>query len=162
MTTGSLGQGFSAAMGIAQGLKMDKRDVTVYTAIGDGESNEGQVWEAAMFASQRKLSNIIAFTDCNKQQLDGLTSDIMSMEPFEDKWKAFGWFTQRVDGHDIGALDAAIGKAKEQAKAPGGKPSMIVMDTVKGKGCSFAEGVVPNHNMTYDMAKAAEAVAALG
>ncbi len=158
MTTGSLGQGFSAAMGIALGLQMDKSKSTVYTLIGDGESNEGQVWEAAMFASQRKLSNIVGFVDCNKQQLDGLTSGIMDMEPIDEKWKAFGWFTQRVDGHDVAALDAAIRAAKAEAS----RPSMIVMDTVKGKGCNFAEGVVPNHNMTFDMAKAQEAIAALG
>jgi transketolase len=158
MTTGSLGQGFSAAMGIALGHKMDGSKATIYTLIGDGESNEGQIWEAAMFAAYRGLSNVIAFTDCNKQQLDGLTSAIMDMEPFEDKWKAFGWFTQRVDGHDIAALDAAIEAARAETK----RPSMIIMDTIKGKGCSFAEGVVPNHNMTFDMAKAAEAIAALG
>jgi transketolase len=93
MTTGSLAQGFSAAMGIALGLRMDKSAATVFTLIGDGESNEGQVWEAAMFAAARKLSNIVAFTDCNKQQLDGLTSSIIDMEPLHEKWKAFGWFT---------------------------------------------------------------------
>jgi transketolase len=157
MTTGSLAQGFSSAVGVALGLAMDKKPVKVYTVIGDGESNEGQVWEAAMFASAKKLSNLIAFTDCNKQQLDGLTSSIMDMEPLDKKWEAFGWFTQRVDGHDFAALDAAI----RAAKAETSRPSMIVMDTVKGKGCSFAEGVVPNHNMTFDMAKANEAIAAL-
>lgn len=158
MTTGSLGQGFSSAVGVALGLSMDKKPSKVYAIVGDGESNEGQVWEAAMFAGARKLSNLIAFTDCNKQQLDGLTSEILDIEPLGDKWKAFGWFTQRVDGHDFAALDAAI----KAAKAETGKPSMIIMDTIKGKGCSFAEGVVPNHNMTFDMAKANEAIAALG
>ncbi|MCL1955298.1 MAG: transketolase [Spirochaetes bacterium] len=158
MTTGSLGQGFSAAIGIALGLKMDKRNSTVYTIIGDGESNEGQVWEGALFAGYRKLSNLVAFTDYNKQQLDGFTKDILDLGDLAAKWAAFDWFTQEVDGHDIAALDAAIEKALAQKD----KPSMIVMHTIKGKGCNFAEGVEKNHSMAFDMEKAKEAIAALG
>jgi transketolase len=158
MTTGSLGQGFSAAIGIALGLKMDKKNSTVYTIIGDGESNEGQVWEGALFAGYRKLSNLVAFTDYNKQQLDGFTKDILDLGDLAAKWAAFGWFTQEVDGHDIAALDAVIEKALAQKD----KPSMIVMHTIKGKGCNFAEGVEKNHSMAFDMEKAKEAIAALG
>jgi transketolase len=157
MTTGSLGQGFSASIGIALGLRMDKKTSTVYTIIGDGESNEGQVWESALFAAYRKLSNLIAFTDYNKQQLDGFTKDILDMGDLAAKWNSFGWFTQEVDGHDIAALDAAIEKALAQKD----KPSMIVMHTIKGKGCNFAEGVEKNHSMAFDMEKAKEAIAAL-
>ena len=157
MTTGSLGQGFSAALGIALGLGMDKKSSTVYTIIGDGESNEGQVWECALFAAYNKLSNLIAFTDFNKQQLDGFTKDILDLGDLSAKWKAFGWFTQEADGHDISALDSAIEKALAEKE----RPSMIIMNTIKGKGCNFAEGVEKNHSMAFDMAKAKEAIAAL-
>ena len=157
MTTGSLGQGFSAAIGIALGLKMDKKTSTVYTIIGDGESNEGQVWEGALFAGFHKVSNLIAFTDYNKQQLDGFTKDILDLGDLAAKWKTFGWFIQEVDGHDIAALDAAIEKALAEKE----KPSMIIMHTIKGKGCNFAEGVEKNHSMAFDMEKAREAIATL-
>jgi transketolase len=157
MTTGSLGQGFSAALGIALGLRLDGSGGTVYTVIGDGESDEGQVWEAAMYAGHCRLSRLIAFTDYNKQQLDGFTRDILDLESLADKWRAFGWFVQQVDGHDFLAMDKAIQAAKTQAS----KPSMIILDTIKGKGCTFAEGLVGNHNMSYGMDQAAAAIAAL-
>jgi transketolase len=158
MTTGSLGQGFSAAIGIALGLRMDKKTSVVYTIIGDGESNEGQIWEGALFAGFQKLSNLVAFTDYNKQQLDGFSKDILDLGDLAAKWAAFGWFAQEVDGHDVAAIDAAIEKALAQKD----KPSMIVMNTIKGKGCSFAEGMEKNHSMMFDMNKAKEAIAALG
>jgi transketolase len=157
MTAGSLGQGFSAAMGIALGLRMDGNPCRVYTIIGDGESDEGQIWEAALFAASQKLSNLIAFTDFNKQQLDGYTRDIIDLGDLASKWAAFGWFTQEVDGHDIEALDGAVERALSQS----GAPSMIVMDTVKGKGCFFAEGVEKNHSMAFNLEKAREAIAVL-
>jgi transketolase len=157
MTTGSLGQGFSAALGIALGLRIDKKPCTVYTVIGDGESDEGQIWEGALFAGHQKLSGLVAFTDYNKQQLDGYTKDIIDLGDLAAKWTAFGWFAQTVDGHDIAALDAAIEKALAQKE----KPSMIVMNTIKGKGCAFAEGIEKNHSMAFDLAKAREAIAAL-
>jgi len=160
MTTGSLGQGFSAALGIALALRLDKKKSTVYAIIGDGESDEGQIWEAALFASAHKISNLTAFTDYNKQQLDGYVKDILDLGDLEAKWKSFGWFTQTVDGHDIEALDAAISAAKKQS-AEGGLPSMIIMNTVKGKGCFFAEGVEKNHSMAFDLEKAKEAIASL-
>jgi transketolase len=157
MTTGSLGQGFSAAIGIALGLRMDKRSSAVYTIIGDGESDEGQIWEGALFAGAQKLSNLVAFTDYNKQQLDGFTKDIIDLGDLAAKWASFGWFTQELDGHDVAALDGAIEKALAQKD----KPSMIVMNTIKGKGCCFAEGVEKNHSMAFDLAKAKEAITAL-
>ena len=157
MTAGSLGQGFSAAVGMALGLKMDTRPNRVYAIVGDGESDEGQIWEAAMFAAAKGVSNITAFTDFNKQQLDGYVKDIMDLGDLAAKWKAFGWFTQEVDGHDLEALDKAIDAAADQKE----KPAMIVMHTVKGKGCNFAEGVEKNHSMVFNMDKAKEAIAAL-
>lgn len=157
MTTGSLGQGFSAAIGIALGLRLDKIASTVYTIIGDGESDEGQVWEGALYAGSKGVSNIVAFTDRNKQQLDGYVKDILDLGDLEAKWKAFGWFTQSVDGHDFAALDAAI----DAANAEKTRPSMIIMNTLKGKGCFFAEGVEKNHSMQFDLAKAEEAIAKL-
>ena len=157
MTAGSLGQGFSAAVGIALGLKMDGKPCRVYSIVGDGESDEGQIWEAAMFAAGKGITNITAFTDYNKQQLDGYLKDILDIGDLPAKWKAFGWFTQEVDGHDIEALDKAIDAAQAQTE----KPSMIIMHTIKGKGCSFAEGIEKNHSMNFNMEKAKEAIAVL-
>ena len=157
MTAGSLGQGFSAAIGIALALRMDKRPSRVYTIIGDGESDEGQIWEGALFAAAQGVSNLTAFTDYNKQQLDGYTKDVMDLGNLAAKWTAFGWYTQEVDGHDLEALDGAVEKTLAQKD----KPSMIIMHTVKGKGCNFAEGVEKNHSMTFNLEKAREAVAAL-
>jgi transketolase len=150
MTAGSLGQGISCAVGIAVGAKLKKDGARVYSIIGDGESQEGQVWEAAMYAAHMKLDNLIAFTDYNKQQLDALIDEINSLEPLMDKWAAFGWNVIDVpDGHDIEAIDAAI----IRAKGCQGKPSMIILHTIKGKGVSFAvaAGATPttsNHNMS--------------
>ena len=157
MTTGSLGQGISAVVGMALANKLDKIDSNVYLIIGDGESNEGQVWEAAMAAAHYKLDNIIAFTDYNKMQIDGYTKDIMDVDNLVAKWEAFGWNTSEIKGHDFKELDDAIIKAQKQK----GKPSMIILDTVKGKGVCFAEGKLENHNMNFDIAKAKEAIAVL-
>jgi transketolase len=157
MTAGSLGQGFSAAIGMALGLKMDNKPNRVYAIIGDGESDEGQIWEGAMFAAAKGIANITAFTDYNKQQLDGYSRDILDLGDIKAKWNAFGWFTQEVNGHDIEELDKAV----EAALAQKEKPSMIIMDTIKGKGCNFAEGIEKNHSMAFNMEKAKEAVAAL-
>jgi transketolase len=157
MTAGSLGQGFSVAVGIALGLRIDKSPARVYSIIGDGESDEGQIWEAALFGAAHHLSNITAFTDYNKQQLDGYTKDILDLGDLKAKWASFGWFTQEVDGHDYQALDEAIEKSIAQKD----KPSMIIMNTIKGKGCNFAEGIEKNHSMAFDLVKAREAMAAL-
>ncbi len=151
MTAGSLGQGFSAATGIAIAGKMDNKDYYVYSLIGDGESQEGQIWEAAMLAGSMKLDNFIAFTDFNHAQIDGTTDEINSISPLDKKWEAFKWHTQVVDGHDIRSILEAIKIAKEHK----GKPSMIILDTIKGKDVFFAEGKVSCHNMpvTPEMAK---------
>lgn len=146
MTTGSLGQGLSAAIGIALGNRIDGISSKVYVIIGDGESNEGQVWEAAQAAAQFKLNHLIAFTDYNKLQLDGFMQDIMNIEDIAAKWASFGWFVQRVNGHDFTQMDQAIGLAKLEHT----RPSMIILDTIKGKGVSFAENDVTNHNMKID------------
>ncbi|MEA4859671.1 MAG: transketolase [Sphaerochaeta sp.] len=157
MTTGSLGQGLSAACGLAYARRVDQNTCYVYAIIGDGESQEGQNWEAAMFASHYKLDHLIAFTDNNKMQIDGYTEQIMGLGDIEAKWNSFGWFTQRVDGHDIKAMDEAI----ERAKAQSGKPSMIILDTIKGKGASFCDGKVTNHNMQFNLEVANAAIAEL-
>ncbi len=134
MSTGSLGQGFSTACGMAVVAKRKGYDWTVYTALGDGEIEEGQVWEAAMFANQYKLDNIIAFVDCNGYQIDGAVEDVMNPHPVDEKFRAFGWFAQVIDGHDFEAIDNAVAEAEKS-----GKPSVIICKTVKGKGVSFME-----------------------
>lgn len=143
MTTGSLGQGFSAATGMAVAAQPDKKDLYIYTIIGDGESQEGQIWEAAMLAGNRRLDNLIAFTDYNRLQIDGTTYDVNGLDPLDLKWEAFGWHVQVIDGHNIEQILYAI----RMAKAIKGKPSMIIMNTVKGKGAYFCEGQVTSHNM---------------
>lgn len=154
MSTGSLGQGLSAAIGIALANRLDGRTNKVYAILGDGECNEGQVWEAAMAAAQYRLSHLIAFVDNNKMQIDGYVKDVMNIEDLGAKWEAFGWSVQRVDGHDLAALDQAILCAQGETQ----RPSMIVMDTVKGKGAFFAEARLDNHNMKFDYATALEAI----
>jgi len=134
MSTGSLGQGISAACGMAVYGKNKGCDWKVYTILGDGEIEEGQVWEAAMFANQYKLDNLIAFVDCNGYQIDGAVEDVMNPHPVDEKFRAFGWFAQVIDGHDFEAIDAAVTAAEQS-----GKPSVIICKTVKGKGVSFME-----------------------
>lgn len=143
MTAGSLGQGFSAAVGIAIAKKISGNPSRVFTIIGDGESQEGQIWEAAMLASHRKLDNLIAMQDYNRMQIDGNISDVNGLEPLEDKWRAFGWNVTSIDGHNVEEITDAIGKAKEQRD----RPSMIILNTIKGKGAYFAEGKLSSHNM---------------
>ena len=155
MTTGSLGQGLSAAIGIALGNRIDGIDSKIFVIVGDGECNEGQVWEAAQAAAQFKLNHLIAFTDYNKLQLDGFMQDIMSIEDIKAKWASFGWFVQRVNGHDFAKMDRAI----EHAKNEPFRPSMIILDTIKGKGVSFAENEVTNHNMKLDFRTAQDVIA---
>jgi transketolase len=157
MTTGSLGQGFSCSIGLALGDRMNDYDNIIYSIIGDGESNEGQIWEAAMAGAQYKLSNLIAFTDYNKMELDGYMHEIMDISDITSKWLSFGWYVQRVDGHDFRELDRAV----LNAKAESCRPSMIILDTVKGKGFFPGEGQVASHNMKFDIDKAREAVAVL-
>lgn len=135
MTAGSLGMGLSCACGLALANKAKGYNNYVYVITGDGELQEGQNWEGAMFAASKKLDNLIVFVDSNKMQIDGMTCDVINIEDIEAKFAAFGFATQRVDGHDHAAIDAAIKTAKKQK----GKPSCIVLDTVKGKGVSFYE-----------------------
>ncbi len=141
MTTGSLGQGLSAANGMALAGKLDGKDYRVFVMLGDGEAEEGQVWEAAMAAAHYKLDNVIAFLDYNGLQIDGRCDVVMSYEPLADKWRAFGWAVQEIDGHDLEQILAAI----EHAKAIRGKPSIIIARTVKGKGVSFMENEASWH-----------------
>ncbi len=144
MTAGSLGQGISCAVGMAKASKILKDGARIYCMIGDGESQEGEVWEAAMAAAHFKLDNLTVFTDCNKLQIDGTTREVMSLDPLCGKWESFGWNVIDVkDGHAIEEIHAAITAAKSNT----GKPSMILLNTVKGKGVSFIEAMgAKNHN----------------
>ena len=135
MTAGSLGQGLSCACGLALAKKLQNDDHYVYVITGDGELQEGQNWEGAMFAGNRKLDNVIVFVDSNKLQIDGKVQDLCDVEDICKKFESFHFVTQRVDGHDHQAIDAAIVKAKAEK----GAPHCIVLDTVKGKGISFYE-----------------------
>ncbi len=141
MSSGSLGQGLSAANGMALAGRLDDKDYYVYVIMGDGENQEGQVWEAAMFAAHYKLDHIIAFVDHNRLQIDGNITDVLSPEPLKDKWQSFGWNVQQIDGHNIEQIATAIAAAK-QVKA---QPSLIIADTIKGKGVSFMENQVSWH-----------------
>ncbi|MBL7158009.1 MAG: transketolase [Candidatus Omnitrophica bacterium] len=143
VSSGSLGQGLSIANGIAFANRMDKIKSKIYCILGDGETNEGQVWEAAMTAAHYKLNAVCAIVDYNKMQIDGFCCDVKNMEPFSEKWRSFGWHTKEVDGHDIKALIEALDEA-EKVK---GKPQAIVAHTVKGKGISFIENQVKWHGI---------------
>lgn len=141
MTTGSLGLGISAACGMALAAKIDKKDYRVYTIVGDGESEEGQVWEASMFANHQKLDNLCVIIDYNGLQIDGPVSEIVSPAPFEPKLEAFGYNVITINGHDFDEIEAAF-KAARECK---GRPTAIVANTVKGKGVSFMENKVNWH-----------------
>ncbi|MGQ9501383.1 MAG: transketolase [Anaerolineae bacterium] len=135
ISTGSLGHGLSAGIGMALGLKMDGYDARVYVVLGDGELNEGEIWEAAMAAAKFQLDNLIAFVDYNNLQLDGWCSDVMPIEPLCDKWRAFNWETFDIDGHSMQQIVDTI----EAAQQVRGRPSVIIAHTIKGKGVSFME-----------------------
>ncbi|WP_370520295.1 transketolase [Enterorhabdus sp. P55] len=137
VSTGSLGQGLSIAAGTAAGLALDGRAGTVFTLLGDGECEEGQVWEAAMFAAHRGLGNLVAIVDLNGLQIDGATADVCDPGDLGAKFAAFGWDVTCVDGHDLGALVEVLGGAK---RAGGSRPHAVIARTVKGKGVSFMEG----------------------
>lgn len=134
-STGSLGQGLSVGLGMACALKLNGSSSRVYVVLGDGEIQEGQIWEAAMFGAYHKVDNIVAIVDYNKIQLDGFVKDIMEIEPLQAKWESFGWHTLSIDGHSI----PAVQKAYAEAAATKGKPTCIIANTVKGKGVSFME-----------------------
>ena len=139
MSTGSLGQGISAAVGMALAGKIDKKGYRVFAVLGDGEIQEGQVWEAVMAASHYKLDNLTAFVDYNGLQIDGKITEVMNPEPIKDKFAAFGWNTIEIDGHDFSQIEEAVNAAKEVK----GKPTMIVAHTVKTKDVSYMEDKLP-------------------
>ena len=159
MTTGSLGQGFSCAVGVALGSKLEKDGATIYAIIGDGESQEGQIWEAAMFAAAKKLDNLIAFTDYNKLQIDGPVAEVNDVAPLAEKWAAFGWNVIDVeDGNDLDQVEAAIEHAK--LGRGGEKPTMVILNTKKGCGVKWIEDLgAGNHNCNVSEEQAAAAIA---
>ncbi len=142
-STGSLGEGLSVAMGLGMAARADKRPYRTYTVLGDGEIQEGQIWEAAMFGAFHKLDNVVAIVDYNRIQLDGWIKDVMEIEPLADKWRSFGWHAIEADGHSIPALQ----KAFAEAAATKGKPTAIIAKTVKGKGVSFMENNPKYHGV---------------
>ncbi|MCG8485411.1 MAG: transketolase [Clostridia bacterium] len=154
MTTGSLGQGISSAVGIALGNRVKGKDSYTYCILGDGEIQEGQVWEGVQTASHFKMDHFIAFVDDNKKQLDGRVENICEPFDVENKFRAFGWHAQTVKGYDIKEIYDAI----EQAKAAKGMPSVIILDTIKGLGVSFAEKLDFNHYMVIDWVMANEGI----
>lgn len=157
MSTGSLGQGISAAVGMGLAGKLDKKAYCVFALLGDGEIEEGQVWEAAMAAAHYKLDNLIAFLDHNGLQIDGPVTEVMSPEPIEDKFRAFGWQVERVNGHSF----TEIAEAVEAAKRVQDKPALIIADTVKGKGVSFMENQLGWHGNAPSKEQAEKALAEL-
>ncbi len=161
MTTGSLGQGFSCAVGAALGAKLAKDGARVYALVGDGECQEGQIWEAAMFAAAKKLDNLIGFVDYNKLQIDGPVAEVNDVAPLAEKWAAFGWNVIEVArGNDAEAVSAAVKQAK--ANLGGGKPTMVILHTVKGCGMKWAEDLGPaNHNVAVPAEEAEAAIRAL-
>ena len=136
MSSGSLGQGISAAVGMALGAKMDQKDIRVYTLLGDGEIQEGQVWEAAMFAGHRKLDNLVVIVDNNGLQIDGAVDEVCSPYPIDKKFEAFNFHVINMDAHDFDAIRAAFKEARETK----GMPTAIIAHSIKGKGVSFMEG----------------------
>lgn len=150
MSSGSLGQGLSAANGMELAGRLNHKDYYVYVILGDGEIQEGQIWEAAMSSAHYKLDHVIAFLDFNGLQIDGRNEEVMNVKPVDEKFRSFGWDVQVIDGHDCRAISVAVDQAKQRK----GKPSMIICETVKGKGVSFMEnhagwhGSAPNAEQT--------------
>lgn len=157
MSTGSLGQGISTACGMAIAGKMDNKDYRVYTVLGDGECEEGQVWEALMFAAHKNLDNLVVIVDQNGLQIDGTVAEVGGIEPLDKKFEAFGFNTLKVDGHSFEELDKAFAVAKETK----GMPTAILMKTVKGKGVSFMENQVGWHGKATNDEEYKQAMAEL-
>jgi transketolase len=158
-STGSLGQGISVAIGMAIGLRLQKIPARVYTMLGDGELQEGEVWEAAMSAAHHKLDNLCAVIDYNKLQSDNHNDAIMRLEPLADKWRAFGWSVAEIDGHDIPAILDAL----RDAGSMHGKPSVIIAHTIKGKGVPYMENIPAWHgSVKLTPTQTEEALTALG
>lgn len=156
VSSGSLGQGLSIANGIALSFKLDKKDNNVYVILGDGEIQEGQIWEAAMTASHYNLNNVIAFLDYNKLQIDGSNDEVMKIAPVKEKFEAFGWHVEEIDGHNFKEIKEAIDNAKRQ-----NKPTIIVANTVKGKGVSFMENQYAWHGKAPNKEQYEAAIAEL-
>lgn len=157
-STGSLGQGLSIAIGCALAARLDKKNYTGYALISDGELNEGQIWEAAAFASFRKLGNVVTILDYNKYQLGGSTKEILDMEPVADKWKSFGWRVREIDGHSLSEIESALVWSRESDSVP----SVIIAHTVKGKGVSFMENNNHFHGVAPTKDETARALKELG
>ena len=158
MSTGSLGQGFSVACGMAMAAKLDNAPWNVYALLGDGEVQEGIIWEAAMSAAHYKLDNMIAFLDYNGLQIDGEVESVMNINPIEDKFKTFGWNVITIDGHDFDQIFAALDMAKDTVD----KPTMIIAKTVKGKGVSFMENQASWHGSAPNEEQLQQALSELG
>ena len=158
MSTGSLGQGFSAACGMAMGSKLDNAPWNVYAILGDGEIQEGIVWEATMSAAHYKLDNLIVFLDYNGLQIDGNIESVMNVNPIEGKFKSFGWNVITIDGHDYDQIFAALDIAKDTV----GKPTIIIAKTIKGKGVSFMENQASWHGSALNDAELKQALLDLG
>lgn len=157
MTTGSLGQGLSAAIGIALGHRVKQLPGRVFALLSDGDINEGQTWEAAMSAAMFGLSSLVALVDYNKMQIDGNANDVMKTDRLTDRWESFGWFAQEVDGHNFEEIDRAVRAAIDETV----RPSVVVLNTTKGKGMPFCEGDYKNHNMPVSREQEHEGLAAL-
>ena len=157
MSTGSLGQGLSAANGMALAARLDKAQRRVYVIMGDGEIQEGQIWEAALTAVHYRLDNLTAFLDYNGLQIDGWNRDVKSLEPIVEKWRAFGWHTLEVDGHDYASLLEAVRRSQVNK----GAPTMIIAHTVKGKGISFMENQIDWHGRAPNKEEYAQALVEL-
>jgi len=157
MSTGSLGHGLSVALGMALAARVQKQSYRTFVLLGDGELAEGSVWEAAMAAAHFKVDTLLAFVDRNRLQVDNFTNVIMGLEPIADKWRAFGWAVREIDGHDVGAILDAI----EAFPFEKGKPSVVIAQTVKGKGLPFAENRIDFHYHDVDQKMAEESVAIL-
>ncbi|QMU67382.1 transketolase [Streptacidiphilus sp. P02-A3a] len=156
--TGALGHGLSIGAGLAEAARLRGSDRRTYVVLGDGELNEGSVWEAVMFAAHRRLDRLVALVDVNGMQQEGATADLLDLRPLDEKWRAFGWRVLPVDGHDHPALRAALSEAAE----PTGRPTVLLAHTVKGKGVPFMEHSAHWHTGTLDQAQFAAALAALG
>lgn len=156
MTTGSLGQGISTAIGVALGQRMDGNSAYTYLVVGDGELNEGQIWEGAQFAPHHKLTNLIAFVDVNGKQLDGTTETVLNPLDLNAKFTAFGWQVKEVDGHDVAAIHNAVTEAKQS----GNGPHIILLKTVKGHGCEFVAKMASNHHVAFEKSAMLEEIEA--
>ncbi len=158
-TTGSLGQGLSIACGLAHSIKVAGSSQMVYCITGDGENDEGQIWEAAMYAANYGLNHLVMFLDWNKKQIDGTNDQVMKLFDIEAKYREFGWYTQKIDGNDVGLILAAIQNIKDGKN--GDKPSFILLDTVKGAGIECVEKIESNHCIGVPDALAGECFAEL-